>query len=67
MKINKNKLYDSMNYIVEINQTNLLKIDFSDLFDDGIDLTNEQKNKLFFGYEHLTNIEIINKALNLKK
>lgn len=65
MKIDKQKLFNAMSYIVEINETDFKDLDLSDLF-NGVDLTKERKDELFWIYENLDNMEILKKIINTK-
>ena len=46
MKLDRQKLFNALSYLVEINEADILKMDFSDLFDDKKDLTEEEKTTL---------------------
>jgi len=59
MKIERNKLFEALSYINQINDSNLLNMDFSDLFDDKIDLSQQDKEKLMNFSIQQSNIEII--------
>ncbi len=68
MKIDKKIFFDALDYISQIEYTSLLDLDFSDLFDDGIDLTSKEKDEYFWGCERYgSNIKIIQKILEDKK
>ena len=64
MKLDRQKLYNALTYINEINSSKFLAMDFSDLFDNKKDLTPKEKAELFWVYEKLTNLEIIQKMLD---
>jgi hypothetical protein len=63
MKIDKQKLFNAIFYLNEINGLDLRKIDYSDLFDNKTDLTEKEKEDLFWTSERLTNIDAITKYL----
>ena len=66
MKINNTKLVTAIEYINLINSIPFIKLDFSELFDAKIDLTDSEKLDLFWIHERKTNMEIISIMLNNK-
>ena len=67
MKLDRQKLFNALSYLVEINEADILKMDFSDLFDDKKDLTEEEKTTLHWCFERLNNVEIIQRVLREKE
>ena len=57
LKLERNKFYATLSYLSEINSTSLLDMDFGDLFDDGKDLTKDEKESYFWGCERLNKID----------
>lgn len=65
MKIDKQRFYKTIEYIIELRNTSLLDMDFSDLL--GEDLTKEQKETYFWAYEKWDKIDVIIKIYEKHK
>lgn len=57
MKILKEELYNTLEFIVELRKTSIKDIDFSDVL--GQDLTKEQKDTYFWVYERRDPLDAI--------